>query len=115
MERMFYKDKRIFVEVYETFHKDGKNFALVFSANQYKNTGNGWQTIRFNKLIPEAYWNNKANSFQSKTDRNKIKERLHLVNPIWASSDGTQFTNINDAIDYETILAQKEKESEVEC
>ena len=115
MERMFYKPEKVIVDVYNTFDETGRITALIFSMNQFKKTGNGWKKVKIGQLVPLEYCTDDLNGFRSKSDRNKIKERLTLVNPTWRATDGTQFSNIDEAIEYENVLMKKEKESDIEC
>lgn len=108
--KMFYKKDNAFVEVYNFFTKNGKSMALIFSPSAQGKQGNGWIEVKPSQLIPEEYCNpDVLKGFMSKTERNKIKKRLKLTSAIWTCSDGTDFSNIEDAICYEKkIMEEKE-------
>lgn len=107
--KMFYKKDNTFVEVYNFFAKDGKSVALIFSPSAQGKQGNGWIEVKPSQLIPKEYYDpTTVKGFMSKTQRNKIKKRLSLTSAIWTCSDGTSFSDIENAIAHEKEIMEKE-------
>lgn len=105
MIKMFYINDACEVTVYQFFED---KTALIFSpisASRQKGKG-GWLKVSVKNLLPldfySEYFNRKG--FMSKTEKNKIKERLTLTQAVWTCSDGTSFTNCDEAIEYEKII-----------
>lgn len=46
---------------------------------------------------------------RARQKKNKLKARLTLHNAEWEATDGSLFTNVEDAIEYERHLAGKER------
>ena len=72
-----------------------------------KQNGNGWYTVKRNRLIPADY----AEMFitgMSKTEKNKIKQRLTLVSASWETTDGKVFDHLDNAIEHEKKLIESE-------
>lgn len=108
--KLFYKKDNCEVEVYH-FYEDES--ALVFSPSLAgRQNGNGWIRCKIKMLLPIEYATNQT--FMSKTQRNKIKERLSLTSAIWTCTDGAEFTNCDEAINHEQTLMKAEVENHVE-
>ena len=110
---MYYKRDGIIVEVYKFFENGS---ALIFSPSMAgKQNGNGWERIKVSQLIPLNYYNENKKGFMSKTERNKIKERLTLSSAQWTCSDGIVFNDCDKAIkhEYEIMTNEKNKEDNV--
>ena len=104
--KMYDKKSTNVVEAVD-FYSDGT--VLVYDPNLgARQNGNGWITIKRNRLIPVDYAEMFINGI-SKTEKNKIKERLTLTNAWWIATDGRAFDNIDDAIKYEKKLMDDEK------
>ena len=90
------------------------NTAMFFNTSlAAKNGGNGWQKAPMKQLIPEAYYEPKSGTYISKTERNEVKSRLHLVDAIWECEDGVRFTHkdIDSAIEHQRSIMNKEDET----
>lgn len=98
--QMFYKADNCIVEVYHFFEN---KTALIFNPNLAgKQNGSGWMYVAIKNLIPIEYYSKcKNNYFMSKSERNKIKERLVLTKAEWICTDGKTFTSCNEAIEHE--------------
>ncbi len=110
---MYYKKNDMIVEVYKFFENGS---ALIFSPSVAgKQNGNGWERIKVSQLIPLKYYNENKKGFMSKTERNKIKERLTLSSATWTCTDGQIFSNCTEAIkhEYEIVADEKNKEDNV--
>lgn len=107
MDAMYLRKKNRRVEVYA--YDMANNAALVFDPSiAARNTGNGggWQRVKLSALIPIQYISPNTGAFQSKTEKNYYKSRLHLVSATWQCTDGTIFdhSDIEKAIEYERSL-----------
>ena len=104
--RMFYATRNEFVEVCAIYQD---RTAIIFDPYIASKTGHSgaWVIVKLSKLIPEDYVN-REDKFESKTEKNKLKARLTLHNAEWEATDGSLFTNVEDAIEYERHLAGKE-------
>jgi len=98
--QMFSRNANSIVEVYKFF--DNKT-ALVYSPPlASRQNGNGWCLTQLKYLIPLEYYNeHKENFFLSKTEKNKIKERLTLTKAEWTCTDGVSFDSCEEAIKHE--------------
>lgn len=98
--QMFYKKGNCIVEVYHFFEN---KTVLIFDPNiAGHQNGNGWTYVSIKMLIPIEYYNeHKDNCFMSKSERNKIKERLTLTKAEWTCTDGVSFNSCDDAINHE--------------
>lgn len=98
--QMFYKKDNCIIEVYHFFeNKTALIFNPAIAGNQ---NGNGWSYVSIKTLIPMEYYNeHKDNYFMSKSERNKIKERLTLTKAEWTCTDGTSYNSCDDAINHE--------------
>ena len=106
--QMFYKKENCIVEVYHFFEN---KTALIFSPNLAgKQNGSGWANVTIKNLIPIEYYNeHKDNYFMSKSERNKIKERLILTKAEWTCTDGTSYNSCDDAINHEMEVIKNAK------
>ena len=98
--QMFYKNDKCIVEVYHFFEN---KTALIFSPPMAsKLNGFGWVYTPMKNLIPLEYYNeHKDNCFMSKSEKNKIKERLTFTKAEWTCTDGLSFNSCDDAIKHE--------------
>ena len=97
---MFYKNDKCIVEVYNFF--DNKTVLIFSPQTASRQNGNGWIYTSIKNLIPIEYYNeHKDNFFMSKSERNKIKERLTLTKAEWTCTDGISFNSCDDAINHE--------------
>ena len=105
--KMYYRKNEIIVEVYHFFEN---KTALIFSPDiAGRQNGNGWECVKMSQLIPLEYFDEHDKRFMSKTERNKIKERLTLTEALWTCSDGIAFKDFNKAILHERELEIQEK------
>lgn len=98
--KLYYKKDNMLVDVYHFFED---KTALIFRPSIQ-----GWEKVKISNLVPEEYYDPTKAGFMSKTERNKIKERLTLTHAIWTCTDGTDFEDCNKAIEHEITLKQKE-------
>lgn len=101
------------VRVYQFLVDNGNPKALVFDpAFAGKQNGNGWRFLTMKTLIPKDYAGEDG-KFQSKTIKNKAKDRMTLVDAIWRCTDGTEFkhADLEQAITHELELMEKERKS----
>lgn len=106
---MFYRKRKRAVEVYA--YDIINNLALIFDPSvAAKNPGNGggWEKIKLSALIPIQYINPITGSYQSKTEKNYYKSKLHLVSATWQCTDGKLF-------DHKDLELAIEHEREIEC
>lgn len=109
--RMYFRKEGTEVEVYHFFED---NTVLIFSPDQAsKQNGNGWRKVKFGQLIPLEYFNKETNGFMSKTERNKIKDKLTLTKALWTCSDGESFEDCDKAIAHEKEVMEKEVDCNV--
>lgn len=105
--KMYDKKSTNVVEAVD-FYSDGT--VLIYDPNLgARQNGNGWITVKRNRLIPADY----AEMFisgMSKTEKNKIKERLKLIEAKWETSDGLVFYNIDEAIEHEKLVVEIKEE-----
>ena len=105
MIKMFYKKDNCLVEVYNFFED---KTALIFSPSiAGRQNGNGWEKVKISQIIPLEYYNENKKGFMSKTERNKIKERLVLSEAKWTCSDGVVFNDCDKAITHERNLMEE--------
>ena len=85
--------------------------AYTFDPVQFQKTNNGWSKTKLSKLVPLDYPLNSA-EVCSKTKRNKAKQRLHLEEATWKSTDGQLWSHsdLEAAIAHELELMEDEKE-----
>lgn len=104
--KMYDKKSTNVVEAVD-FYSDGT--VLVYDPNLgARQNGNGWITINRKRLIPADY----AEMFisgMSKTEKNKIKDRLTLYYAEWMTSDGEVYKDIDLALNHEKQLMESEK------
>lgn len=97
--KMYYKKDNCIVEVYHFFEN---GTALIFNPSLAgRSNGCGWNKVKMSQLIPEEYADEYKKGFMSKTERNKIKERLVLIEATWVCTDGLYFNNFDNAIEHE--------------
>lgn len=106
MEKMYFKKHNCLVHVYNIY-QDKHLMALIWSPGDTSN-GSGWMKVRAKELLPMEYFNG-SSGFESKSYRNRIKSRLTLVKATWECTDGTQFDNANEAIEYEKQFYEAER------
>lgn len=94
--KMYYKKRNCLVEVGAIFENGTAKVFLPDVMN--------WTTVKLSKLVPEEYWDKENKNYISKTERNKIKEKLTLSHAVWTCSDGVSFQDIEQAINYERSL-----------
>jgi len=110
--RMYFKKEGSEVEVYHFFEN---NTALIFSPSLAgRQNGNGWSKVKLGQLIPLEYFNKETNGFMSKTERNKIKDKLTLTKALWTCSDGESFEDCDKAIAHEKEVMEKEVDNNAE-
>ncbi len=103
--QMYYKKDNCLVEVYHFFED---KTALIFSPSTAgRQNGNGWEKVKISQIIPLEYYNENKKGFMSKTERNKIKERLVLSEAKWTCSDGVFFNDCDKAIAHERNLMEE--------
>lgn len=106
--QMFSKNENRIVEVYKFF--DNKTALIYNPLVASRQNGNGWCITPLKNLIPLEYYNeHKENFFLSKTEKNKIKERLTLTKAEWTCTDGTSFNSCEDAINHEMEVMKNVK------
>lgn len=101
------------VDVYQFFED---NTALVYDAYlaSKQNGSNGWQRRKLARLIPYPDADIFKMDVQSKTEYNKAKSRLKLLDAEWQTEDGLVFdhAHINDAVEHQLMLMMENKEDE---
>ena len=104
MTKMWHKDKQQDVDVYDIDYKE-KTATCFCAALCQQQSGNGWFTTKLGKLIPYPYAENYKTGM-SKTQRNKIKSMLTLVEAVWMTTDGMKFSHadLESAIRHQTLL-----------
>lgn len=75
-----------------------KSFATIWRPSQ-----NMFETVDMKTLLPLDYSFNNGD-VASKSEKNKIKEKLTLSHAEWTCTDGTVFNNCNDAIEHQRKL-----------
>ena len=106
---MWHKDYKCDVIIYEfNTEANGSLTALCYIPTLGgQQNGQGWQKVKMSKLIPYPY----AETYKtgmSKTEKNKIKDMLKLTYSEWTCADGNVFNNVEEAIDYQRKLIEKE-------
>ena len=106
---MFDRTLRVDVDVYK-FSSDNKTALCWNPALAAKQSGNGWIEMSRKRLIPYPYAEMFKMGIESKTELNKIKERLTLSDAIWTTTDGQQFSHkdLNVAIRHQKRLLEEE-------
>ena len=100
------------VEVFH-FFEDGR--ILVYdNALAAKQCGNGWQMRKCSKLIPYPDADVFKAGAQSKTEYNKAKSRLKLLDAEWQTEDGEVFdhAHLNDAVEHQLALMKASEADE---
>lgn len=105
--QMFHRKDNCIVEVYHFFeNKTALIFNPCIAGHQ---NGNGWSYVSMKSLIPIEYYNeHKDNGFMSKSERNKIKERLTLTKAEWTCTDGVSYDSCDAAINHEIEIMKTE-------
>lgn len=105
--KMFFTNRKIFVEVVAVY---SDRTAMIFDPYIASRNGSAaaWSIVKLKHLIPAEYVDEKTGGFISKTEKNKLKERLTLHNTEWEATDGSLFTDVEDAISYEQHLVNRE-------
>lgn len=111
---MYSKKEKQIVKVYSITPIDKNDSrATIFVPSLFNvNNQSGWKTVNVTTLIPiecmDTYLKQLPNS---KTQRNKAKQRMVLVDAIWRTTDGEEFphTMIDMAVEHELELMEKEK------
>ena len=109
---MYYKKENCMVKVYNFF--EDKTVLIFNPSLAGRQNGMGWERVKISQLIPSEYVeyiDKHRKGFMSKTERNKIKERLILTYAEWTCSDGKIFDNCDEAIRHEKELMDKEVEN----
>ena len=89
--------------------------ALCFVESEYAKQGaGGWRQIKTNKLRPDDI--PVSEQYVSKTQQNKAKKRMKLIDATWETSDGKQWTHtdIEKAVAHEYNLMSEEQSKEGE-
>ena len=108
--KMFYKNRKNEIEVY-AFFENGK--ALIFDGEKaHKQNGNGWERVNISNLIPLDQV--LIDKWCSKSEKNKIKSKLRLVDATWETTDGKLFnhTDLENAIVWQKNLMENEEKGE---
>ena len=112
MEKMIEKKTGAVVEVYKFF--ENSNTALIYSPDMagHTNGQNGWKRVKLGSLVPIDYYKEHYinDEFVSQTKLNKIARNIKLHYAEWQTSDGELYTDKNEAIRHETLLALKEED-----
>lgn len=111
---MYSKQNKNNVRVYSFTTVNGQPMALIFNPNAINpNSNNPWSYVKVSSLVPLEFADMiKNNVSNSKTQRNKAKGRMKIIDATWQTSDGEtwQHENIEDAITHELELMEKEKD-----
>lgn len=103
MDKVYYKKQHRVVEMYGIDVDHG--VAMVFDSMQAsKNGGNGWVKIPIKHLIPVEYVDESTGGYMSKSERNSIKQHIHMVEAKWECEDGMTYNNLEDAIAHQKEL-----------
>ena len=110
---MYFKRNNCVVKVYKFFED---KTALIYNPSiAGKQSGNGWEKVKLSTLIPieyTEYIDEYKKGFMSKTEKNKIKERLTLTKAEWTCTDGSIFNSCEEAIIHEKEIMNKEVKNE---
>lgn len=63
-----------------------EKIAVVFCPSQYQKVNNGWLYIKVSLLVPRGFPVSNKDCV-SKTQKNKAKERMKLIDATWQTSD----------------------------
>ena len=105
--KMFNKNRKEICLVYDIDFE--KRQATVFSPAMLAKTNGGtcWETISLKHLIPEEYGCMFAEKgYMTKTKKNQYKEMLKLKSAIWEATDGTEFSDVEAAVEYQMHLSE---------
>lgn len=104
-EEMRMRKNGIVVRVYDI----SNGIATIFNPEMYQKNNNGWMNVKISQLIPLDFpFNNKE--YVSKTQKNKAKSRLQLVDAVWQTTDDVlwEHKNIENAIQHELEIMKCE-------
>lgn len=107
-EKMFFKRQNCIVDVYH-YYENGT--VLIYSSVSAGSTQgqNGWEKVKIGQLVPLEYYEQYLkNGFMSKTEKNKIKSKLKLHSAEWETEDGLLYNDIDEAIQHQKELMEKE-------
>ena len=99
--KMYDKKSANIVEAVD-FYSNGT--VLIYNPNI---GGDGWVTIQRKRLIPVDYAEELIKA-KEKSKINFYRNRLKLIYAEWETSDGKIFSNLDEAIEYEKELMEKE-------
>ena len=85
--------------------------ATIFNPSQFMKSDQGWQRISVKKLVPVDYELHNAQTV-SKTQKNKAKNRIKLIDAVWETSDGIKWEHkyLESAISHELVLMDADQE-----
>lgn len=88
--------------------------AFAFFPSRVSDTGKGgWCKVLLKSLIPEEYANKYIAGFHSKSEMNKVKQRVKIATAIWVCTDGARYdhTEYDMAVAHEWDLYLKENQN----
>lgn len=106
IKRMAYKRKNGSCKLVDFYGINSKTgLAIIYVPDERK-----WENVKPSRLIPEEYAVFIGNRLASKTERNRHKEHLKLVDAIWETTDGLTFRHaeIESAIEHQAMLDNAE-------
>lgn len=109
MEVMYHRKNGKRYEVYDYITEEGKHtFAICYDTEQAGRCGQGWCRMRLKDLVPAAHANPITGQFMSKSERNRIKEKLQIVSATWKCTDGELYDHsmLNEAIEHQRNLEE---------
>lgn len=108
---MWHKDYRCDVDVFKIYTEGSSIFAVCFvPVLAGQQNGQGWLRVKMSKLIPYPH----AETYKtgmSKTEKNKIKSMLTLSYAVWTCTDGRSYTTVEEAIQHQRELVEKNEVS----
>lgn len=108
---MYSKQNKTNVRVYSFHIVDNKPMALIFNPNMVRPDVSPWSYVKISSIVPLEFADMVKNGISnSKTQRNKAKERMKIWEATWQTSDGVlwKHENIEKAIAHELELMDKE-------
>jgi hypothetical protein len=102
-------------EIARVYHIDDDGLATIWTDHNYqKNQGYGWEKVKLTALMPIDYARYQDGLSPSKTQKNKAKERLKLIDAVWETTNGTRYSHadLGYAIAEELDLMKKENMEE---
>lgn len=87
--------------------------AVIFCPSQYKKVNNGWLYIKVSLLVPRDF-PVCSKDYVSKTQKNKAKDRMKLIDATWQTSDGNLWSHsdIDAAVEHELFLMTLDESSD---